>query len=98
MSATLAAPAASEQPLLPALPETIEASREIIDALDDQLIALLARRLAVSKHIQGMRAVRGEGRVAQSREYEVMARYRSVLERPGARVAVSVLELCRGAG
>ena len=80
------------------LPDSIEASREVIDGIDDALIDLLARRKAVSAHIQALRAQRGEGRVAMSREYEVMARYRATLDRPGARVAVSVLELCRGAG
>lgn len=91
MSATLAT-------LPDALPESIDDSRALIDELDDQIIALLARRIEVSKHIQGIRVSTGGARVAQSREYTVMARYRETLERPGARVAVSVLELCRGAG
>ena len=80
-----------------ALPGSIEGSREVIDAIDDAIIELLGQRKAVSAHIQALRASAGEGRVAMSREYEVMARYRSALDRPGARVAVSVLELCRGA-
>lgn len=80
------------------LPDSIEASRTMIDEIDNAIVGLLAQRKQVSAHIQGLRAQRGEGRVAMSREYEVMARYRSALDRPGARVAVSVLELCRGAG
>ena len=80
------------------LPESIEESRALIDEIDDAVVGLLAQRKQVSAHIQALRAQRGEGRVAMSREYEVMARYRSALDRPGARVAVSVLELCRGAG
>lgn len=81
-----------------ALPESVADARNLIDELDDEIVALLARRLEVSKHVQALRALNGEGRVAQSREYEVMARYRNTLERPGARVAVSILELCRGVG
>lgn len=80
-----------------ALPASIEASRDVIDAIDDSIIELLSQRQAVSSHIQALRAEAGDGRVAMSREYEVMARYRAVLDRAGARVAVSVLELCRGA-
>ena len=70
--------------------------RHDIDAVDDQLIALLARRTEISQEIQHRRMNAGGPRIQHGRERQVLARYRDGLGAEGSKVALALLELCRG--
>ncbi|MFR9676283.1 chorismate mutase [Streptomyces sp. TR06-5] len=74
----------------------IAGTRARIDALDEQIIALVRERMTVSAAIQQARIAAGGRRVHLAREMEILARYRSELGRPGTAVAMNLLELCRG--
>lgn len=76
---------------------TVEAGRALIDALDDELLELLERRRRVSLQIQHLRVAAGGSRVQHRREVEIVNRYADRLARPGAALAIAVLEYCRGA-
>ncbi len=76
--------------------DEITDARGRIDALDEQIIALVRERMAVSAGIQGARMATGGRRVNLSREMEVLARYRAELGRPGTAMAMTLLELSRG--
>ncbi|MFD3991435.1 chorismate mutase [Streptomyces sp. NPDC058548] len=75
----------------------IAQDRVAIDALDGQIIELLARRSRISARIQQGRMSSGGPRTELSREMDVLARYRDGLGPFGTQVAMSVLKLCRGA-
>lgn len=75
----------------------IDAGRARIDELDDQIVGLIRQRLQVSRAIQRARITGGGRRVEHSREIEVMNRYAAALGHPGATLALTVLELSRGA-
>ncbi|MEV6110903.1 chorismate mutase [Streptomyces sp. NPDC051940] len=74
----------------------INGARERIDALDEQIIALVQQRMAVSASIQKARIESGGRRVNLSREMEILGHYRDELGRPGTALAMTLLELCRG--
>lgn len=76
--------------------ETVGTSRAEIDALDEQIIALVEERMAVSARIQRARVASGGRRVNLAREMEILGRYRDRLGRPGTTLAMTLLELCRG--
>lgn len=76
--------------------EVIAAARRSIDELDQQIIALVRRRMGVSAEIQQARLSSGGRRLSLSRENEILARYREELGRPGTTLAMTLLELCRG--
>ena len=76
--------------------EEITEARARIDALDEQIIALVRTRMSVSAGIQRARIAAGGRRVNLSREMEVLARYRTGLGRPGTAMAMTLLELSRG--
>lgn len=75
---------------------TIVDRRAEIDALDAQLVALIARRVAVSREIQHARMAGGGPKVVHAREAEVVARWRVELGPSGSRIALALLELSRG--
>ncbi len=75
---------------------TIAAGRGRIDKLDRAIIDLIEQRIAVSREIQQARMGTGGRRIELSREMEVLARYRESLGKPGAGLAMTILELCRG--
>ncbi len=75
---------------------TISAERATIDALDAELMRLIAQRTAVSRRIQKLRRDAGGPVVEHSREGVVVARWVEGLGRPGASVALALLELSRG--
>jgi chorismate mutase len=80
-------------------PESIDdvaAGRALIDAIDGQLIELLARRRLVSRRIQQLRVEAGGSRVEHSRENAIIRRYSEALGDAGAELALAVLDHCRG--
>jgi len=95
---TSAAPAvdSAAMPAAPPAPDGVTGGRERIDAIDAELIALIARRVAVSAEIQSARLTTGGRRLDLRRETEVIGRYTRELGRPGTTVAMALLELGRG--
>jgi chorismate mutase len=79
-------------PTAPALADL----RAEIDALDAELLALVRRRSEVSARIGAVRRAAGGPRVVHARENEVVGRWRADLGRPGAAIALALLELGRG--
>lgn len=75
---------------------SIESGRARIDQIDAELVRLVAERTAVSEQIQRVRQAAGGPRVVHARENEVVGRWRSALGRPGATIALALLELGRG--
>jgi chorismate mutase len=73
----------------------IAEGRARIDALDDQIIALVRARLEVSRANQKARINAGGGRVAHGRELEIMNHYADELGRPGGALALALLEFMR---
>ncbi|NJQ01108.1 chorismate mutase [Streptomyces zingiberis] len=74
----------------------IEQAREVIDALDLQLMDLLRHRRAVSLEIQQQRMGQGGTRTVLSRENVVLDRYAAGLGPEGTALALTILSLCRG--
>jgi chorismate mutase len=74
----------------------IAGARGRIDALDAQIIDLIRRRMAVSDEVKDARQAVGGPRLALSREMEIVTQYQESLGKPGATIALTVLELCRG--
>lgn len=75
---------------------SVDDGRALIDALDDQLLALLAQRRRVSGRIQQLRVAAGGSRVEHSRENAILRRYALSLGEGGAELALAVLDHCRG--
>jgi chorismate mutase len=78
--------------------DVVRAGRERIDALDAELVRLIAERAAVSAEVQRARRAAGGPRIVQSRENEVVGRWHAALGRPGSAIALALLELGRGPG
>lgn len=74
----------------------VETGRARIDEIDAEIVRLVAERTAVSEQIQRVRQAEGGPRVVHARENEVVGRWRSALGRPGATIALALLELGRG--
>lgn len=77
-------------------PDAGRAGRERIDALDAELVRLVAERAALSAQVQQARRAAGGPRIVQSRENEVVRRWHEALGRPGSAIALALLELGRG--
>jgi chorismate mutase len=75
---------------------SVDDGRARIDALDDQLIALIEQRRQVSGSIQRLRVEAGGSRVEHSRENAILRRYSAALGDGGVELALAVLDLCRG--
>jgi chorismate mutase len=75
---------------------TVDDGRSRIDAIDDQLLALIAQRRAVSTRIQQLRVEAGGSRVEHSRENAILRRYSDALGDGGVELALAVLDHCRG--
>lgn len=75
---------------------TVETGRVRIDEIDAEIVRLIEERTSVSREIQAARALTGGPRVVHARENEVVGRWRAALGRPGATIAVTLLELGRG--
>src|SRR4051795_5701431 len=76
--------------------ERIGQLRGEIDACDDEIIALVQRRLAISQEIGSVRAASGGTRLNLSREQQVLAPFRPRLGRDGATLGMLLLRLGRG--
>jgi chorismate mutase len=77
-------------------PPDVPALRERIDVLDAQILRLVAERSEVSARIGAARRASGGPRIVHARENEVVRRWREQLGRPGAAIAMALLELGRG--
>jgi len=75
---------------------TVDDGRTCIDAIDEQLLGLLAHRRRVSTRIQQLRVEAGGSRVEHSRENAILRRYSEVLGDGGVELALAVLDHCRG--
>jgi chorismate mutase len=75
---------------------TVDDGRCAIDAIDEQLLALLAQRRHVSKRIQQLRVEAGGSRVEHSRENAILRHYSAALGDGGVELALAVLDHCRG--
>jgi chorismate mutase len=97
MTNTTTTDPATGAPLSPGEAERrIAADRRLIDDLDARLVALVRERMAVSERVQRARIAAGGRRVHLARENEILRRYRAELGEPGTRLAMTLLELCRG--
>jgi chorismate mutase len=74
----------------------VATGRTQLDAIDEQIRALVLCRRQVSQQVQQLRRAAGGPRIEHSRENEILARYSAALGRPGVSLALAVLELCRG--
>ncbi|HWH28221.1 MAG TPA: chorismate mutase [Mycobacteriales bacterium] len=74
----------------------VTALRARIDVLDAELLRLVHERSAVSARIGRARRAAGGPRIVHARENEVVGRWRTALGRPGAAIALALLELGRG--
>ena len=70
--------------------------RARIDAIDNEIIALVRERVATSGELQRIRMAAGEPRIAHTRELQIVAHYSDSFGKPGASLALTILELCRG--
>jgi 3-deoxy-7-phosphoheptulonate synthase len=77
-------------------PESVEEGRELIDALDEEILRLVRARREVSCAIQALRLNEGGGRLDPAREATVTHAYRSTLGPDGEALAYNLLTLCRG--
>jgi chorismate mutase len=76
--------------------ERIGELRETIDACDAEIIALVQRRLAISREIGTLRAASGGTRLNLSREQQVLDRFRGALGADGAALGMLLLRQGRG--
>jgi chorismate mutase len=76
--------------------DTVAAGREILDAIDTDLLALLVQRRAVSREVQQLRVDAGGSRVEHSRENAIIRRWADELGDGGAELALAMLAHCRG--
>ncbi|UOY01117.1 chorismate mutase [Blastococcus sp. PRF04-17] len=76
--------------------ERIGDLRTAIDACDAEIIALVQRRLALSKEIGALRTASGGTRLSLSREKQVLARFQDALGPEGAALGLMLLRQGRG--
>ena len=83
-------------PTTPAADERIAELRRRIDDCDAEIIALVQRRLAVSREIGELRRASGGTRLSLSREQQVLSRFQAALGRDGAALGMMLLRQGRG--
>ena len=88
---TLTPPATATDPA-----ERIGELRAEIDACDAEIIALVQRRLTISREIGSLRAASGGTRLSLSREQQVLARFGDALGPDGAALGMMLLRQGRG--
>ena len=76
--------------------ERIAELREAIDTCDAEIIALVQRRLAISREIGALRSASGGTRLNLSREQQVLARFEAALGADGAALGMMLLRQGRG--
>jgi chorismate mutase len=70
--------------------------REVIDALDCEIIRLMQRRRKVSQVVQTLRRREGAPGVQYAREREIVARYGEPFGSSGVEIGLAILSICRG--
>jgi chorismate mutase len=83
-------------PTTPADDERIAELRGRIDDCDAEIIALVQRRLAVSREIGELRRAAGGTRLSLAREQQVLARFQAALGPDGAALGMMLLRQGRG--
>ncbi|MGY1763116.1 chorismate mutase [Geodermatophilus sp. SYSU D00779] len=83
-------------PTTPAADERIAELRGRIDDCDAEIIALVQRRLAVSREIGELRRAAGGTRLSLAREQQVLARFQAALGPDGAALGMMLLRQGRG--
>ena len=83
-------------PTTPAADERIAELRRRIDDCDAEIIAIVQRRLAVSREIGELRRSAGGTRLSLSREQQVLARFQAALGPDGAALGMMLLRQGRG--
>jgi chorismate mutase len=83
-------------PTTPAADDRIAELRRQIDDCDAEIIALVQRRLAVSREIGELRRSTGGTRLSLSREQQVLARFQAALGPDGATLGMMLLRQGRG--
>ena len=76
--------------------ERISELRTAIDDCDAEIIAIVQRRLAVSREIGELRRSAGGTRLSLSREQQVLARFQAALGQDGAALGMMLLRQGRG--
>jgi chorismate mutase len=76
--------------------ERISELRTAIDDCDAEIIALVQRRLDISREIGALRASAGGTRLSLARESEVLNRFRLALGPDGAALGMMLLRQGRG--
>ena len=76
--------------------DRISELREAIDSCDAEIIALVQRRLAISREIGSLRAASGGTRLSLSREQQVLSRFGNALGPDGAALGMLLLRQGRG--
>jgi chorismate mutase len=74
----------------------IDRLRQQIDSIDDEIVAIVLRRIETSKQIQAVRMTHGGRRREHSRELKIVNTYVDALGRTGSQLALTLLELSRG--
>jgi chorismate mutase len=74
----------------------VEALRARVDVVDAEIRRLVTTRAELSARIQAARLAEGGGRVDAGRERAVVDGYAAAFGEDGARLAETLLELCRG--
>jgi chorismate mutase len=75
----------------------IPTRRQWIDDIDSAICALVTRRMVISREIQTIRTSTGAARLELARERDVIAGYERALGSVGSVLALTMLEICRGA-
>jgi chorismate mutase len=88
---TAATPAGATDPA-----QRISELRTEIDACDAEIIALVQRRLAISREIGSLRSAAGGTRLSLAREQQVLARFGDALGPDGAALGMMLLRQGRG--
>ena len=70
--------------------------RAAIDRVDAQIRDLVRRRQQLSTQVHEFRAGEGQPGVQHGRENDIVRAYAEELGRPGTRIALELLALCRG--
>ncbi|MFF3404525.1 chorismate mutase [Streptomyces sp. NPDC002659] len=77
-------------------PDPVMETRAQLDALDDQLIALIRQRAVISAAAQSARIAIGGSRTDLARENRIIGRYHQALGSAGRDIALNLLHVCRG--
>ncbi|CAN5327050.1 hypothetical protein BH20ACT5_BH20ACT5_00450 [soil metagenome] len=76
--------------------DRIDELRQQIDAVDGQLLDLVARRIALSREVGALRMATGGTRLSLGREQAIMTRFAATLGPDGTALAMLLLRAGRG--